>query len=163
MSFWRITNKSDADTYQRKFFTIKDQLERVVADIEQGEKLEMEKAKVQQQRIEEQEEHKHDPEYQQEMKLEFKTIEEADYIETVIQDRQQDINKISNIMNNIKDIAGDFNIELDAQGAKLEDLDSNMDNVALNTREATKQLKEANTRSRKNGRCLMILAVVIIS
>jgi t-SNARE complex subunit (syntaxin) len=103
-----------------------------------------------------------DPEYQNNVKLEFKTIEESDYLDSIIQDRQKDINQIANIMNSVKDIATDFNIEVDLQGTKLEDIDNNMDNVHLNTKEATKQLNEANDRSKKNGRCLMIAAVVIV-
>jgi t-SNARE complex subunit (syntaxin) len=103
-----------------------------------------------------------DPEYQNDVKLEFKTIEESDYLDSIIQDRQKDIDQIANIMNSVKDIATDFNIEIDLQGTKLEDIDNNMDNVHLNTKEATQQLNEANERSKKNGRCLMIAAVVIV-
>ena len=103
-----------------------------------------------------------DPEYQNDVKLEFKTIEESDYLDSIIQDRQKDIDQIANIMNSVKDIATDFNIEVDLQGTKLEDIDNNMDNVHLNTKEATQQLNEANDRSKKNGRCLMIAAIVIV-
>lgn len=152
MNFWRIINKSDADTYQRKFIVLKDQLQNVIREIQDGEKLEMLKAQKQQQIIEEQEEHKNDPEYQNKMKLEFVTIEESDYLDNIIQDRQKDIDQISSIMNNIKDIAIDFNVEVDLQGTKLEDLDNNMSNVHLNTKEATKQLTEAADRGKKNGR-----------
>jgi t-SNARE complex subunit (syntaxin) len=122
----------------------------------------MARAKKQQIITEEQEENKMDPEYQNNVKLEFKTIEESDYLDSIIQDRQKDIDQISNIMNSVKDIATDFNIEVDLQGTKLEDIDNNMDNVHLNTKEATKQLNEANDRSKKNGRCLMVAAVVIV-
>lgn len=152
MNFWRIINKSDADTYQRKFIVLKDQLQNVIREIQDGEKLEMLKAQKQQQIMEEQEEHKNDPEYQNKMKLEFVTIEESDYLDNIIQDRQKDIDQISSIMNNIKDIAIDFNVEVDLQGTKLEDLDNNMSNVHLNTKEATKQLTEAADRGKKNGR-----------
>jgi len=154
--------KQDADMYQRKFIVIKRQLEEVMEIIKEGEKVEIEKAKKTQQYMEDNHERVTSDEYQQEMKMEFKVMEDTEFIDNVIQERQNDINQISSIMSGIKDIATDFNIELDAQGSKLEDLESNMENVADNTKGATKELNEANQRSRRNGKCLLIMAGVII-
>ena len=148
--------------YQRKFITIKDQLQEVMESIKEGEKLEIAQAKKTQQIMEDRQE-QHDPEeYKQKMDLQVKVLEESDYLDTVIQDRQKDIDQISIIMRDIKDITTDFNMEVDLQGTKLEDLSQNMENTAQNTREAGRQLKQANERSKKNGRCLMIMAGVII-
>lgn len=131
-------------------------------EIKDNEKVEMEKAKRVQQEIEERKEVEADPQYKQKLDLQVKVLEEADYVDDVINHRQQDIDKINSIMNGIREIAVDFNTELDSQGSKLEDLNGNMESVALNTKAATKELKEANEKSRKNGKCLMIIAVVII-
>lgn len=112
--------------------------------------------------MEENQEHVKSDQYQQEMKLQVKVMEEHDILDHIIEERQNDINQISRIMSDIKHIATDFNVELEAQGSKLEDLETNMESVASNTKEATNQLNEANRRSRSNGRCLLIIAAVII-
>lgn len=148
--------------YQRKFLTIKDQFQEVMESIKAGEKLEISQAKKTQQIIEDRQEEQNSEEYKQKLDLQVKVLEESDYLDTVIHDRQKDIDQISIIMRDIKDITTDFNLEVDVQGTKLEDLNHNMENVAQNTREAGKQLKQANERSKKNGRCLMVIAGVIL-
>mmetsp|Transcript_17753 Transcript_17753/g.20518 ORF Transcript_17753/g.20518 Transcript_17753/m.20518 type:complete len:194 (-) Transcript_17753:48-629(-) len=154
--------RPDAETYQRKFTTIKEQFQTVMEDIQRGEKIEISQRRKTQHIQEERDVEEKTEEYKQKMDLQIKVLEEADYIDEVIQDRQKDIDNISKIMSDIKAITGDFNIEVDLQGSKLEDLDSNMSEVALNTKEATKQLKQADKRSRSNGRCLLIIAIVIV-
>lgn len=131
-------------------------------EIQRGEKLEITNARKTHVVMEEQENLRNTEEYKQKMGMQVKILEESDYVDSIIQDRQKDIDNISKIMSDIKTIAVDFNIEVDAQGTKLEDLDKNMGNVALNTKEATKQLTQASERSKKNGRCLMIIALVIV-
>mmetsp|Transcript_13838 Transcript_13838/g.13788 ORF Transcript_13838/g.13788 Transcript_13838/m.13788 type:complete len:115 (-) Transcript_13838:145-489(-) len=92
---------------------------------------------------------------------EVKVLEEADYINDVIDERQAQIDKIGNIMNGIRDISQDFNMEVEAQGEKLANVDNNMENVAGNTKEATKQLQQADKRSKSTGKCLIIIAAII--
>ena len=87
-------------------------------------------------------------------------MEDNDYMEGVIEDRQKDIDTIAHIMSDIKEITSDLVLEVDSQGAKLEDLETNMGETYTNTREATKQISQANERSRKNGRCMLIIVVV---
>lgn len=94
------------------------------------------------------------------MKLEFKVMEDVDFMDGVIQERQDDINTIGRIMGDLKEITSDFVLEVDAQGSKLEDLESNMGTVASNTGEATKQINQANERSRSNGRCMLIIVII---
>lgn len=96
------------------------------------------------------------------MKLEFKVLEDVDIMDSIIEDRQKDIDTIANIMRDIKIINTDLVLEIDSQGSKLQDLENNMTNVAENTKEATKQLTQANERSKKNGRCMLIIAITII-
>ena len=141
--------KPDADTYQRKFGMIKKQFEVVMEEIQRGEKLEITNARKTHVVQEEQENLRQTEEFKSKMGLQVKILEESDYVDSIIQDRQKDIDNISKIMGDIKSIALDFNVEVEAQGSKLEDLDHNMGNVALNTKEATKQLNQANERSKK--------------
>ena len=96
------------------------------------------------------------------MKLEFKILEDADVVDTIVRDRQKNIDAIADIMNDIKEITTDFVTEVDAQGTKLEDLENNMEDVANNATEATKQLKKANERSKSNGKCLLIIVAVLL-
>lgn len=92
----------------------------------------------------------------------FKILEEAEYMEDIINERQNEINQIDKIMNDVKEIAQDYAVEVDEQGEKLAEIDTDMQNVAMNAHEATRQLKQADKRSRKNGRCLLIIAIIVL-
>ena len=48
-----------------------------------------------------------------------KIYNEVEYMDNVIEERQENIDKINKIMNNIRDIAVDFNTEVQTQGVKL--------------------------------------------
>jgi t-SNARE complex subunit (syntaxin) len=93
---------------------------------------------------------------------EITVLEEAEYMEEVIHERQKEIDKIDRIMGDVRDIAKDFCQEVNMQGDKLVDVDSNMSKVADNTAVATKQLKEANKRSKSNGKCLIVFAALVL-
>jgi hypothetical protein len=81
----------------------------------------------------------------------FKVLEEAEYMDDVIDERQKDIDKIGQIMGDVREIAKDFALEVNMQGDKVLELESKNEATAVNTVEATKQLKQANERSKKNG------------
>ena len=49
----------------------------------------------------------------------LKIFNEVEYMDNVVEERQENIDKINKIMNNIRDIAIDFNQEVDHQGMKL--------------------------------------------
>lgn len=53
------------------------------------------------------------------MNTEFKVLEEAEYMDEVIDDRQKDIDKIGLIMNDVREIAKDFCLEINTQGDKI--------------------------------------------
>jgi t-SNARE complex subunit (syntaxin) len=93
---------------------------------------------------------------------EITVLEEAEYMEEVINERQKEIDKIDRIMGDVRDIAKDFGQEVNMQGDKLVDVDNNMSKVADNTAVATEQLKEANKRSKSNGKCLILFAVLVL-
>jgi t-SNARE complex subunit (syntaxin) len=82
---------------------------------------------------------------------EIKVLEEGEYMDNVIDERQRDIDQIGKIMGDVRELAQDFNQELNTQAYKIEDLENNNEAVADNTGEAYKQIKEANQRSKKNG------------
>lgn len=88
---------------------------------------------------------------QQQLDVDFKVMEEAEYMDEVIDERQKDIDKIGKIMGDVREIAKDFALETNMQGDKILELEVKNENTAANTVEATKQLKEANKRSRSNG------------
>lgn len=71
-------------------------------------------------------------------------MEEAEYLDEIIHDREKDIKQISIIMNDIKDIATDFNVELDGQGYKLDHMNQNLETAASNVVKAGEQIDEAN-------------------
>ena len=59
----------------------------------------------------------------------------------VIDQRNEDINKIGDIMGNINEMAKDIAMETKIQGEKLEKLDDNMAAADENASEALDQLK----------------------
>lgn len=83
-------------------------------------------------------------------------------MDEIINERQKEINKIDRIMSDVREIAKDFALEVNTQEYKLVDMDNNMGKMVGNTEEATKQLKEANKRSKSNGWCLLIIALLVL-
>ena len=65
----------------------------------------------------------------------------ADFMKDVIDQRNEDINKIGDIMGNINEMAKDIAMETKIQGEKLEKLDDNMAAADENASEALDQLK----------------------
>lgn len=94
---------------------------------------------------------------EKEQKLKFqidqdiKVLEEADYMDDIIEERQKDIDRIGKIMGDVREITKDFALEVNMQGDKILDVEAKNENTYINTKEANKQLTEASKRSRKNG------------
>lgn len=65
-------------------------------------------------------------------------------------------------MNDIRNIAIDFNVEVDSQGLKLDHVNTNLENAAVNVTKAGEQIDEANRRHKQSGRCLIWVAVIIV-
>ena len=82
---------------------------------------------------------------------EIKVLEEGEYLDNAIDERQKDIDNIGKIMGDVRELAQDFNQELNTQAYKIEDLEKNNEHVSANTGEAYKQIQEASKRSKKNG------------
>jgi t-SNARE complex subunit (syntaxin) len=92
----------------------------------------------------------------------IQVLDEAEYMDDMIDQRQDDINKIGRIMSDIKDIGVDFVQEVDVQHGKLEDMNDNLEVSKDNTLAAGKEIDQANSRHRRSGKCLIIFAVVIV-
>jgi len=92
----------------------------------------------------------------------FKILEEAEYMDEIIEERQKDIDQIGKIMGDVREIAKDFWLEVNMQGDKIVEIDRKNEATAANTIEASRQLQQANKRSRSNGWCLLLIALVIL-
>lgn len=80
--------------------------------------------------------------------------------------RRQDIDKITNIMQNINMIAKDINIETQAQGEKLLLIDRDMGHTVDNTTNALKELQMAQLKQKRNYKVvagIMIFAVIMLA
>ena len=80
----------------------------------------------------------------------------------VIQQRKKDIGQIESIMQNINAIAKDINVEVQAQGEKLERLDQHMRTAADNVVGAKGELTEASAYQKKSGKCLLYLIIAMV-
>mmetsp|Transcript_21257 Transcript_21257/g.18865 ORF Transcript_21257/g.18865 Transcript_21257/m.18865 type:complete len:230 (+) Transcript_21257:208-897(+) len=158
---------NDSPVYKRKLANISERVESIIQDIREKEEKGLVEARRSMNRLSENEETgEGQKEEQQKLLLkiggEVKILEETEYMADIIEERQLEINKIDQIMGDVRDIAKDFALEVNDQGENLLNLDNNMEDVASNTKEATKQLKEANKRSKSNGKCLLIIALLIL-
>jgi t-SNARE complex subunit (syntaxin) len=101
----------------------------------------------------------------------IKLIAESDQMEDHLQMRQQHLNQITSIMQNINMIAKDINLETKAQGEKLLVVDRDMGKTVDNTEGALKELKEATLKQKRNYKwvasillfAVLLLALTIIS
>jgi syntaxin 16 len=83
-------------------------------------------------------------------------------MESIINQRKEDISNIANIMNDINCIAKDLAVETQEQGEKLGRLDENMVNADRNASEALVELTQAQVYQKKSGKCMYFLVSVIV-
>ena len=57
----------------------------------------------------------------------FKVLDEAEYMDDIIEERGKNIAQINNIMSDLKDMSSDFVVEVDWQGEKIDELGDNLD------------------------------------
>jgi len=65
-------------------------------------------------------------------------------------------------MNDIKEIGKEFNTEVDVQGEKLEHMNSDLEQARENAEGAHREMTQANDRHRRSGKCLLVMALIII-
>lgn len=134
---------------------VAEKLEQTIREIKEKESSDLEqirKSFARMSMVETNEEKEHE---RNELKLKLdsniKILEEAEYMDGVIDERQKDIDNISKIMGDVREIAKDFLLEVNTQGDKIVDVENNMEKVYLNNAAANKELKEASKRSSRNG------------
>lgn len=91
-----------------------------------------------------------------------KLKQETDFMQNIIDQRNNDINTIGDIMSNINEMAKDLAIETKVQGDKLLNLDKNMGDAEDNAKDALDQLKSADKNSKKATKCTKCLLIFII-
>jgi syntaxin 7 len=95
---------------------------------------------------------------------------EVEWNNAVIQDRQQGIEEIHEQIVEVNEIFQDLAVLVNDQGAMLDDIESNMVRTSTKTRDAIKELKQADKsqRSSRNRMCclmfffLTVLAILIV-
>lgn len=65
-------------------------------------------------------------------------------------------------MHDLKDISEDFLVEVEEQGEKIDEMNDNLEMGLANAVEATKELQKADKTHRRTGKCLIVVAVVIV-
>ena len=163
----RAYDGPDKPVYGRKMNSVAEKLEETIKEIKEKESSDLEQIRKSFARMSmvETPEEREIEKKELKMKLDsnLKILEEAEYMDGIIDERQKDIDNISKIMGDVREIAKDFLLEVNTQGDKIVDVERKMENVYHNTTAANKELKQASKRSRKNGWCLLIVAIVILA
>ncbi|TNV76781.1 hypothetical protein FGO68_gene9136 [Halteria grandinella] len=112
------------------------------------------------------EEQKHQAVKQKQKIDNIRLVAETDQMEDHLMSRRQDIDKITNIMQNINMIAKDINIETHAQGETLLRIDRDMGHTAENTTNALKELQMAQLKQKRNYKwvaSILIFAIIMLA
>lgn len=89
---------------------------------------------------------------------------ELAYQESLIQEREQDIREIESGIHELSQIFRDLGTLVHEQGGMLENIESNITSVAIDTQRGSEELTTAADYQRKAGRraaCLMIVIVIV--
>ena len=65
-------------------------------------------------------------------------------------------------MSDLRDMGQDFVQDVEAQGESLESVNNQMELVHTNTRAAQEQVRQANERHQRSGKCLIWIAIIIV-
>ncbi|KAK0449274.1 t-SNARE [Armillaria borealis] len=124
-------------------------------------------------RIAVEEEHQHDdgqtnsPEQRQALLLQNQlSPHELAYQESLIQERENDIREIETGIHELSEIFRDLGTLVEQQGGLLDNIESNMSSVAVDTSRASEELTTAAEYQRKAARraaCLMIVLVIVVA
>ncbi|TDL29127.1 t-SNARE [Rickenella mellea] len=90
---------------------------------------------------------------------------ELAYQESLIQEREAEIREIETGIHELSEIFRDLGTLVNEQGGMLDNIESNISSVAVDTSGAAEELSTASEYQRKAGRraaCLMIVIVVVI-
>ncbi|KAJ8591125.1 t-SNARE [Rhizopogon salebrosus TDB-379] len=88
------------------------------------------------------------------------------YQESLIQEREAEIQQIESGIHELSEIWSDLGTLVNQQGGMLDNIESNVYSIAVDTQGATEELSTASDYQRKAGRraaCLMIILAVVIA
>lgn len=92
--------------------------------------------------------------------------QELAYQETLIQERETEIHEIEAGIHELSEIFRDLGTLVQEQGGMLDNIESNIDSIAVDTSGAAEELTSAHAYQRKAGRraaCLMLVIVVVVA
>ncbi|KAK7441727.1 SNAP receptor [Stygiomarasmius scandens] len=91
---------------------------------------------------------------------------ELAYQESLIQERESDIREIESGIHELSEIFRDLGTLVHQQGGMLDNIESNISSVAVDTSRAAEELTTAHEYQRKAGRraaCLLIIVVAVVA
>ncbi|KAF8889232.1 t-SNARE [Mucidula mucida] len=91
---------------------------------------------------------------------------ELAYQESLIQEREQDIREIETGIHELSEIFRDLGTLVEQQGGMLDNIESNMSSIAVDTSRASEELTTAAEYQRRAGKraaCLMIILVIVVA
>lgn len=81
----------------------------------------------------------------------------------MIEHRKQGLNSVTSLMTGVRDLGFEFNKEVETQGARLEEVGNNLDDVNQNTQKGAQELNTFAQSMRGKGiRLLICLGVLIL-
>lgn len=81
----------------------------------------------------------------------------------MIAQRKEGLNKVTNVMSGIRDLGIEFNLKVDEQGARLEDVGNQLDDANVNTKKGADELNQFAEKMKGQGiKTLICLAVLIM-
>ncbi|EPQ54784.1 t-SNARE [Gloeophyllum trabeum ATCC 11539] len=112
--------------------------------------------------------HDHDHAQQQQQQLLQSTLSPAElaYQESLIEERQAEIQEIETSIHELAEIFKDLGTVVGEQGAMIDNIESNISSIAVDTSGAAEELTTAHAYQRKAGRralCLMLVIVVVVA
>ncbi|KAH8832539.1 t-SNARE, partial [Flagelloscypha sp. PMI_526] len=91
---------------------------------------------------------------------------ELAYQQTLVQEREAEIREIETGIHELADIFRDLGSLVNQQGDMLENIESNISSVEIDTGAAARELTQAHEYQRKAGRraaCLMIIVIIVVA
>ncbi|CAL1713533.1 unnamed protein product [Somion occarium] len=92
--------------------------------------------------------------------------QELAYQESLIQEREEEIREIETGIHELSEIFRDLGTLVQEQGGMLDNIESNISSIAVDTAGAAEELTTAHEYQRKAGRralCLMVVLVIVIA
>jgi t-SNARE complex subunit (syntaxin) len=101
---------------------------------------------------------------QQQLKLDVVNQEEVDFLGSVVHDRETEIQDIERNITEVNAIFRDVGTLVNEQAPLLDTVEENVSNLAINTRNASRQLDQADAyqRKRRKWSCLLLTFLLVI-